>query len=269
MPAPTSRQVHDTIPVLHTALLTTSQDLRDRLLAAHTGQQPQDPDAAQQSIPPLPYPTDSRQPPTTDGQIDPSIGGSDTNQHRSPPNYDMGGIMQDSALLDAQKNAAAAAGRRELSTTKRAAQNRAAQRAFRQRKEAYITKLEKQVQDYHAMEEEFKQLQHENYELREYILSLQSRLLESSAELPPPPSRVHLGQPGHHQRSPHSVEPHRMDIDPQTQGHISQSQPAPTASMAGPTQPAEDGITQAAVEQLQAAAAEAGELGVSDSKAET
>jgi hypothetical protein len=80
-------------------------------------------------------------------------------------------------------------GKRELSTSKRAAQNRAAQRAFRQRKEGYIKKLEEQVRDFTAMQESYKQIQTENYQLRDYIINLQSRLIESQGEdaVPPPP----------------------------------------------------------------------------------
>lgn len=57
-------------------------------------------------------------------------------------------------------------GKRELSTSKRAAQNRAAQRAFRQRKEGYIKKLEEQVKEFQNMEHNYKALQNENYQLR-------------------------------------------------------------------------------------------------------
>ncbi|EXJ84777.1 hypothetical protein A1O3_05449 [Capronia epimyces CBS 606.96] len=87
-------------------------------------------------------------------------------------------------------------GKRELSTSKRAAQNRAAQRAFRQRKEGYIKKLEEQVRDYQALSENFKVVQAENYQLRDYVINLQSRLLESQGEVPPPPSNVDGLQPG-------------------------------------------------------------------------
>jgi len=83
-------------------------------------------------------------------------------------------------------------GKRELSTSKRAAQNRAAQRAFRQRKEGYIKKLEEQVKDFQNMEQNYRALQNENYQLREYILNLQSRLLDSSTDVPPAPSHINL-----------------------------------------------------------------------------
>jgi len=89
-------------------------------------------------------------------------------------------------------------GKRELSTSKRAAQNRAAQRAFRQRKEGYIKKLEEQVRDFSTMQESYKQIQNENYQLRDYIINLQSRLIESQGEdavPPPPPSLVHPAPP--------------------------------------------------------------------------
>lgn len=85
-------------------------------------------------------------------------------------------------------------GKRPLSTSKRAAQNRAAQRAFRQRKETYIRKLEQQVKEAEAMSERYAQLQAENYQLREYIINLQSRLLDSQGEIPELPSNIDLSQ---------------------------------------------------------------------------
>jgi hypothetical protein len=51
------------------------------------------------------------------------------------------------------------------------------QRAFRQRKERYITELEEKVKRYQTMETDFQSLQDENHQLREYILNLQSQLL--------------------------------------------------------------------------------------------
>ncbi|KAK4103719.1 hypothetical protein N658DRAFT_514511 [Parathielavia hyrcaniae] len=85
--------------------------------------------------------------------------------------------------------------KRELSQSKRAAQNRAAQRAFRQRKEGYIKKLEQQVRDYGEMEINFKTLQGENYALRDYVLRLQSRLLDTLGEYPQPPPGINLAHP--------------------------------------------------------------------------
>ncbi|GAP90358.1 putative bZIP transcription factor [Rosellinia necatrix] len=86
--------------------------------------------------------------------------------------------------------------KRELSQSKRAAQNRAAQRAFRQRKEHYIKKLEQQVKDYTEMEHTYKAIQNDNYALREYVIQLQSRLLDLQVELPQPPPNVNIAPPG-------------------------------------------------------------------------
>ncbi|KAI5463244.1 hypothetical protein BGZ63DRAFT_402576 [Mariannaea sp. PMI_226] len=85
--------------------------------------------------------------------------------------------------------------KRELSQSKRAAQNRAAQRAFRQRKEGYIKKLEQQVREFLEMEQSFKDMQSENYALREYVIHLQSRLLDLHGEFPSPPPNINLSQP--------------------------------------------------------------------------
>ncbi|KXJ95380.1 hypothetical protein Micbo1qcDRAFT_200792 [Microdochium bolleyi] len=85
--------------------------------------------------------------------------------------------------------------KRELSQSKRAAQNRAAQRAFRQRKEHYIKKLEQQVRDYTDMEQNYKAIQNDNYALREYVIQLQSRLLDVQVEPPQPPPNVNIAPP--------------------------------------------------------------------------
>lgn len=65
-------------------------------------------------------------------------------------------------------------------------------RAFRQRKEGYIKKLEEQVKEFESMEQGYRSLQNENYQLREYILTLQSRLLESQPDVPPAPPHISL-----------------------------------------------------------------------------
>jgi len=109
-------------------------------------------------------------------------------------------------------------GKRELSQSKRAAQNRAAQRAFRQRKEGYIKKLEEQVRELHSLEDNYKAIQAENYSLREYIIHLQSRLIESQGEYPQPPPNVNLSHP--HAR-------HDQHLD-----HLQRHDGAPVAPMA-------------------------------------
>ena len=52
------------------------------------------------------------------------------------------------------------------------------------------------MRDYQILSENFKAVQAENYQLRDYIINLQSRLLESQGEVPPPPSNVDGLQPG-------------------------------------------------------------------------
>lgn len=99
------------------------------------------------------------------------------------------------------------------------------QRAFRQRKEGHIKQLEAQVKDYSALSESYKAIQAENYQLRDYIISLQSRLIEAQGEFPQPPPNIELPRPSNH--------PHQ---------HIQ----APTAPMGSST-----------VSQLQASAAQA------------
>lgn len=109
-------------------------------------------------------------------------------------------------------------GKRELSTSKRAAQNRAAQvcrnsrdllhvgylahypkRAFRQRKETYIRKLEEENKQTESIREQLKHLIGENYSLREYVINLQSRLMDAQAEVPELPPNIDLSQPPRHE----------------------------------------------------------------------
>ncbi|KAI0426430.1 hypothetical protein F5Y09DRAFT_318868 [Xylaria sp. FL1042] len=100
------------------------------------------------------------------------------------------GHEPDDSVTDGRK------AKRELSQSKRAAQNRAAQRAFRQRKEHYIKKLEQQVKDFTEMEHTYKAIQNDNYALREYVIQLQSRLLDLQVEPPQPPPNVNINPPG-------------------------------------------------------------------------
>ena len=84
--------------------------------------------------------------------------------------------------------------------------NVTSQRAFRQRKEGYIKKLEEQVRELHALEDNYKSIQAENYSLREYIIHLQSRLIESQGEYPQPPANVNLNHPQPHPRQHEHIE---------------------------------------------------------------
>lgn len=77
---------------------------------------------------------------------------------------------------------------RPLSSSKRAQQNRQAQRAFRQRKEMYIKDLEAKVNELKTTKETIEALRQENIQLRDYILALQSRLIEHPGGVPTPPA---------------------------------------------------------------------------------
>lgn len=52
--------------------------------------------------------------------------------------------------------------------------------------------MEQQVRDYTDMENNYKLLQSENYALREYVLHLQSRLVDAQIEPPQPPPNINL-----------------------------------------------------------------------------
>lgn len=69
---------------------------------------------------------------------------------------------------------------RNVSSTKRAAQNRSAQKAFRQRKEKYIKDLEQQAAEAAQLKQTVEELRAENLQLRDYTLALQSRVIELS-----------------------------------------------------------------------------------------
>lgn len=69
---------------------------------------------------------------------------------------------------------------RPVSNTKRAAQNRNAQKAFRQRKEKYIKDLEATAAEVTQLKQTIEELRAENLQLRDYTLVLQSRVIELS-----------------------------------------------------------------------------------------
>lgn len=115
-------------PTVASALLTDT-DLRDRLIAAQTGQGAAHAhDGTPHSNGSDPYTPESRPQSGQDGHIDPLIDGATDSsvQQQNSPDFDMTGITMDVAGSPMSNNQKAA-NRRELSTTKRAAQNRAAQ----------------------------------------------------------------------------------------------------------------------------------------------
>ncbi|OJJ88595.1 uncharacterized protein ASPGLDRAFT_42174 [Aspergillus glaucus CBS 516.65] len=188
-------------PAPHPSMQTSAQDhadqvLHDQLLAAqqhlsHPQARPPQPPPAQ---PPHMQPNAS---PRDQNNIDPAISGASMlagPPPQTPPQQDPSGPESPKSFS-----------KRPLSTSKRAAQNRAAQRAFRQRKETYIRKLEDQVKDFENMSDGIKNLQTENYQLREYIINLQSRLLDTQGEVPELPGNIDLSQPRTEMQIPPAV----------------------------------------------------------------
>jgi hypothetical protein len=185
---------------------------------------------------------------------------------------------------------------RELSNTKRAAQNRAAQRAFRLRKEQHINKLEDDVKRYQIMEDNCKTLQHENSTLRNYITLLQARMTDKNISYPPVPEQgtlrsLSVSAPDHehdHQdqatvyhpvSDQQSTQHHQHDqhrypdpSPPQSHAPSSNAYPQPTHDQqhhqhelatnpqSSHQDPANDPLPAAAISQLQAAAAQAGSM---------
>lgn len=129
------------------------------------------------------------------------------------------------------------------------------QRAFRQRKEGYIKKLEEQVKESQTLEQNFKALQNENYQLREYILSLQSRLLENQADFPPAPAHATLSTTASSAPPPHTSAPESSSYraEQQLRREMEQQRPPPAPVVAREdASPYPDGLRQ-----LQQAAASA------------
>ncbi|KAL9048572.1 MAG: hypothetical protein Q9162_007656, partial [Coniocarpon cinnabarinum] len=169
---------------------TTEMSLRDHLLAASQASQ-----QASQSPPNTQQPHQA--PATSQPQQSTSTEGTSS---PSPINHVSSSRAANSteSHLGSGGETASDKAKRELSSSKRAAQNRAAQRAFRQRKESYIKKLEDDVRNASALpalQENLQRVQQENFHMRDYIMALQSRLLDLTGEFPPPPSTLELRDP--------------------------------------------------------------------------
>ncbi|KAK6347803.1 hypothetical protein TWF718_005628 [Orbilia javanica] len=146
--------------------------LRKQLLSAISGEEPMQ----------QPTPMSSQQPPSSSPTV------LQRNDIRPSSSLSPGSGGEDSSKADSRQ-------KRELNTSKRAAQNRNAQRAFRARKEEYIKSLESKVRDYEAVEERNAALEGENAALRQYIMHLQRRLLDHLGEgeaLPDPPAGLNI-----------------------------------------------------------------------------
>lgn len=196
--------------------VVTEQVLREQLLSVNTSNNARDQNEMQTSSPASPNdPNSLEHTMSGSGMMSASAGSDDGNDNDGRKGY----------------------GKRELSTSKRAAQNRAAQRAFRQRKEGYIKKLEEQVRDYNILNDNYKTIQAENYQLRDYIINLQSRLIESQGDFPQPPPNIDGLHPG----GASSVQQQQQQ----------QQQPPPQPHLSGPGGP----TSISGLEQMRAAAA--------------
>ncbi|KAJ5667714.1 uncharacterized protein N7477_006284 [Penicillium maclennaniae] len=180
-------------PAPHPSMQSSAQDhadqvLHDQLLAAqHQLQQ-----GRPQGGPPPQHLQPNTASPRDQANIDPAISGAAMmNAAPQTPTQPHQGSPEDGSSKSY--------GKRELSTSKRAAQNRAAQRAFRQRKETYIRKLEEENKQTESIREQLKHLISENYSLREYVINLQSRLMDAQAEVPDLPPNIDLSQPPRHE----------------------------------------------------------------------
>jgi len=115
-------------------------------------------------------------------------------------------------------------GGRTLNQNKRAAQNRAAQRAFRQRKERYIKTLEEKATRYDLAEIQLGDLRKENVYLRDYVVRLQNEVDSLNSELgrapmfaTGPAQRAPQPPPGAQPSIPVHLNPnYPLQIDPQT-----------------------------------------------------
>lgn len=99
--------------------------------------------------------------------------GSYDDQHPPRPSSDAGSRSPD--LLNDESSKLRV---RSVSSLKRAAQNRNAQRAFRQRKEKYIKELELRAAEAEDLRKTLNDMRQENMQLRDYTLVLQSRVIE-------------------------------------------------------------------------------------------
>ncbi|KAI8147655.1 hypothetical protein BJV82DRAFT_596398 [Fennellomyces sp. T-0311] len=74
--------------------------------------------------------------------------------------------------------------RKGVIDSRRAEQNRAAQRAFRQRKERYVKELETKVRDMQGLQERVDKLEEENERLRQRIWELEHRPTNATTSAP-------------------------------------------------------------------------------------
>jgi hypothetical protein len=118
---------------------------------------------------------------------------------------------------------------RPVIPSKRAAQNRAAQRAFRLRKERYVKDLEQKAKLMEDMQAELEQLRKENQMLKNNTLQLEEHIKGIKQEDAPPPS-LSQGQQQKKKKKAHNVSPIQVHFQP-----VSLRAPDQTAGFGSPT----------------------------------
>lgn len=113
-------------------------------------------------------------------QIDPSFVRSPTSEFSRAPENDQPAAVSPKDDKSPAEQPREKPARRSVSNTKRAAQNRNAQKAFRQRREKYVKELEATAAEVAELHKTIEELRQENLQLRDYTLALQSRLIELS-----------------------------------------------------------------------------------------
>jgi bZIP transcription factor len=144
-------------------------------------------------------------------------------QNTTDPN--LGASSDDGNPASDKQNTQAqtATGGRVLASSKRAAQNRAAQRAFRQRKDRYIKSLEQKATEFDLSHSIIADLRKENIYLRDYVVRLQNEVDSLNTEL----GRAPMFNSNPTQRNPQNQsnpsqlpvslgQNYPMQIDPQT-----------------------------------------------------
>jgi hypothetical protein len=144
-------------------------------------------------------------------------------------------------------------GGRALATSKRAAQNRAAQRAFRQRKERYIKSLEQKATDYDLSAGIITDLRKENIYLRDYVVRLQNEVDSLNSELGRAPMFGTRNSQTTQSQSPSMnvslPQTYPIPIDPQTAaaavaGTVSgQAETQPSLSRLAPAEPSHNSLS--------------------------
>jgi len=83
------------------------------------------------------------------------------------------------------------------------------------------------------LEENYKAIQAENYSLREYIIHLQGRLIESQGEYPQPPPNINLPHPHQQPRHDQHMDHHGAPVAPMAPMNQLQASTARTMAAAG------------------------------------